>query len=749
MNVPNRILIVAMAAALAACGDTEQAPAEMSESAATEATVAAEAEASSDATMDESSASSENPFFEDWTLPLGMPPFDRIEDEHFVPAMERGMEQHLAEIEAIATRDEEPTFENTIVAMERSGDLLGKTTRVFFNLVGADTNDERQAIQREMSPRLTAHSDAIQLNPDLFARIDALYQQRDSLDLDAASMKLLEDTHRGFVRSGALLDEEQKTRLREINAELSRLGTEFSQNVLKEVNASAIVVDTAEELDGLTDAQIQGAAAEAADRDMDGKYVLTLMNYSSQPQLASLTNRDVRQRLMEASLERGARGNEFDNREIVSRVLTLRAERANMLGYATHADFVLEERTAKTVAAVDELLGQLAPVSVENARKEAADLQAMIDEREGESFELASWDWPFYAEKVRQDRYDFDESQIKPYFELESVLVNGVFWAAHKVYGLDFVERPDLPVYHPDVRVWEVREADGELLGMFYGDFYARPSKRGGAWMNAYVGQSGLLGTQPVVANHQNIPKPPEGEPTLMTLDEVTTMFHEFGHALHGLFSDVRYPSQAGTSVPRDFVEYPSQVNEMWATWPSILENYARHYETGERIPQELLDRVIEAEKFNEGYRTTEYLAASILDMCYHTMTADEIPTADEILATEARCLEQAGINYGPVPSRYRTTYFSHIMGGYSAGYYSYIWSEVLDADSVKWIKENGGLTRENGDHFRATLLSQGGSKDAMELFEDFVGRAPDIQPLLERRGLAVTEGTGETSGPM
>lgn len=747
MNVPNRILIVAMAAALAACGDPDQAPVDMTDSAAPEAT--APAEASSGEAVEASTAGLENPFFKDWTLPLGMPPFDRIEDEHFVPAMERGMEEHLAEIEAIATSDEEPTFENTIVAMERSGSLLGKVTRVFFNLVSADTNDERQAIQREMSPRLSAHSDAIRLNPDLFARIDALYQQRESLDLDAASMKLLEDTHRGFVRSGALLDEAQKERLREINTELSRLGTEFSQNVLKEVNASAVVVDTAEELDGLTEAQIQGAAAEAADRGMDGKYVLTLMNYSSQPQLASLTNRDVRQRLMEASLNRGARGNEFDNREIVSRVLTLRSERAAMLGYDTHADFVLEERTAKTVAAVDELLGQLAPVSVENARKEAADLQAMIDESEEEPFELASWDWPFYAEKVRQARYDFDESQIKPYFELESVLVNGVFFAANQVYGLDFVERPDLPVYHPDVRVWEVREADGELLGMFYGDFYARPSKRGGAWMNAYVGQSGLLGTKPVVANHQNIPKPPEGEPTLMTLDEVTTMFHEFGHALHGLFSDVRYPSQAGTSVPRDFVEYPSQVNEMWATWPSILENYALHYETGERIPQELLDRVIEAEKFNEGYRTTEYLAASILDMCYHTKAADEIPSADEILETEAECLEAAGIAYDPVPSRYRTTYFSHIMGGYSAGYYSYIWSEVLDADSVKWIKENGGLTRENGDHFRATLLSQGGSKDAMELFEDFAGRTPDIQPLLERRGLAVTEGTGETTGPM
>jgi peptidyl-dipeptidase Dcp len=421
-------------------------------------------------------------------------------------------------------------------------------------------------------------------------------------------------------------------------------------------------------------------------------------------------------------------------------VLKLRAERASMMGYATHADYVLEERTAKTVAAVQEMLGKLSPVAVANARKEGEDLQAMINTVEEQPFELKAWDWPYYTEMVRQQRYSFDENQIKPYFELESVLVNGVFHAAEKVYGITFKERPDLPTYHPDARAWEVFDADGETLALFIGDFYARPSKRGGAWMNAYVSQSHLLGTKPVVANHQNIPKPPEGEPTLMTMDEVTTMFHEFGHALHGMFSDVRYPSQAGTSVPRDFVEYPSQVNEMWSTWPEILENYARHYQTGERIPQELLDRVIEAEKFNEGYRTTEYLASSVLDMCFHTLPADQIPSADEILAVEERCLKDAGFDYPAVPPRYRTAYFSHIMGGYSAGYYSYIWSEVLDADSVKWIKENGGLTRENGDHFRATLLSKGGSKDAMDLFRDFTGRDPDLQPLLERRGLLVEE---------
>jgi len=737
----NRIFAASFfAMALAACSETEQTPPEAAEQAVEEveetvAEVAAE--------------TSGNPFFEVSTLPNQMPPFDRITDEHFVPAMERGMEEHLAEIETIAGNAAPPTFDNTIVAMERSGRMLDRVTSVFFALVGADTNDTRQEIQREMTPRLSAHSDAIRLDPALFARIEALYQGREELGLNAEQMRLLEEYRRDFVRAGAQLSEEQKARLREINGELARLGTEFSQNVLKEVNDSAVIVETALELQGLTDAQIEAAADEAADRGHDGKYALTLMNFSSQPQLTSLENREVRQRLMEASLARGSRGGEFDNREIVASVLDLRAEKANMLGYDTHADFVLEERTAKTVAAVDEMLGTLAPVSVANARKEGEALQAMIDETADEPFELQSWDWPFYAEKVRQQKYDFDESQIKPYFELDSVLINGVFHAAEQVYGITFKERPDLPAYHPDVRVFEVFDVDGERLAIFLGDFYARPSKRGGAWMNAYVPQSHLLGTEPVVANHQNIPKPPEGQPTLMTLDEVTTMFHEFGHALHGMFSDVEYPSFAGTSVPRDFVEYPSQVNEMWATWPSILENYALHYETGERIPQELLDRVIEAETFNEGYRTTEYLAASILDMCYHTLPAEQLPASEDILQFEADCLEQAGIAYAPVPSRYRTTYFSHIMGGYSAGYYSYIWSEVLDADSVKWFKENGGLTRENGDHFRKTLLSQGGSKDAMQLFRDFAGREPDIQPLLQRRGLAPVEGTGETTGPM
>ena len=682
----------------------------------------------------------ENPFFEAFTLPFGMPPFDRIEDEHFQPALEQGMAEQAREVEAIATNPEPPTFDNTIVALERSGRLLDRVGRVFSNLTGAHTNEKLQEVQREISPRLAAHRDSILLSPDLFARIDALYQRRGELDLDPESDRLIERYHNDFVRAGARLSEEQKTRLKEINSELAELATQFSQNVLNEVNDSALVVETAEELDGLTDSEIRAAAAEAEERGLEGKYVLALQNYTNQPQLSSLTNRDVRERLMAASLARGSRGNEYDNREIVSRTFGLRAERARMLGYDNYAQYVLEEQTAGSVDAVNDMLGNLAPVAVANARQEAADLQAMIDRLEEEPFELASWDWSFYAEKVRQDRYDFDDSEIRPYFELDNVLKNGIFYAANRLFGLTFEERDDLPTYHPDVRVFEVFDHDGEPLAIFLGDFYARGTKRGGAWMNSYAVQSELLDGRPVVGNHQNISKPPQGEPTLMTLNEVTTMFHEFGHALHGMFSDVTYPRFAATSVPRDFVEYPSQVFEMWAVWPEVLENYALHHETGERIPQDLLERVLAAEKFNEGFRSTEYLAASIIDQDYHQLGPDEIPSADEILDFEARSLAEAGMDFDPVPPRYRTTYFSHIMGGYAAGYYSYIWSEVLDADSVAWFKEHGGLTRENGDHFRATLLSRGGSKDAMELYLDFAGREPDISHLLDRRGLLIED---------
>ncbi|MDQ2069785.1 M3 family metallopeptidase [Natronospira bacteriovora] len=679
---------------------------------------------------------SDNPLLSESGLPYNAPPFDRIEAEHFGPALEKGMEEHMAEIEAIANNPEPPSFENTIVAMERSGQTLSSVSRVFFALAGSHTNEDIQATQREMAPKLSAHSDAINLNPELFSRVDALYQQRDELDLDPESHRLLERYHRDFVRSGARLSEEQQARLREINSRLAELGTQFSQNVLAEVNDSAVVVDSREELDGLSDAQIERAANEAKDRGLDGKYVITLLNTSGQPPLSSLTNREVRERVHTASLDRGARGNEYDTRGIVSETLTLRAERANMLGYANHAEFILEEQTAGSVDVVNELLADLNPIAMRNAREEAADIQAIINATEDEPLELASWDWAFYAEKVRQERYAFDNSEVRPYFEFDSVMENGVFYSAEKLFGITFEERHDIPVYHDSVRVYEVFEEDGTPLGLMYSDMYSRGSKRGGAWMNSYQIQSDLLGGQPVVGIHLNVSQPPEGEPTLLTWDETTTLFHEFGHAIHGLFSDVHYPRFSGTSVPRDFVEYPSQVYEMWASWPEVLANYALHYETGERIPDELLEKVLDAQQFNQGFRTTEYLAASTIDQRLHQLPIDEIPAAEDIMDFEAQVLAESGMDFDPVPPRYRTPYFSHIMGGYSAGYYSYIWSEVLDADSVLWFKENDGLTRENGQHFRDTLLSRGGTADAMDLYMDFAGRQPEIEALLIRRGL-------------
>ena len=682
-----------------------------------------------------------NPLLVESDLPYGLPPFDRIDDEHFREALEHGMAEHAEEIEAIANNPEEPTFHNTIVALEAAGQLLGYVGRVFSNLTGANTSDTLQNIQSEMAPKLSAHEDAINLNPDLFARIEALYEQRDELDLDNESLLLLEDYHARFVRAGARLSEEEKDVLREINRELAELGAEFSQKVLAEVNDSALVFDNRDALAGMSDSQIDRAASEAADRGLDeGRYVVTLLNTSGQPPLSSLENRESRQRVHEASLNRGARGNEHDTRAIVSRVVELRARRAEMLGYATHAEYILERQTAGSVETVNDMHRQVVPIAFEAARAEGADIQEIIDETEDEPFELASWDWSFYAEKVRQRRFDFDESQIRPYFELNNVLKDGVFYSAEKLFGITFKERPDLPTYHPDVRVWEVFEEDGTGLGLMLTDMYSRSNKRGGAWMNSYRIHSRQLGGHPVTGNHLNIPKPPEGEPTLMTWDEVTTLFHEFGHVIHGLFSDVQYPTFAATSVPRDFVEYPSQVYEMWASWPEVLANYARHYETGEQIPQDLLDRVLAAETFNQGFRTSEYISASVIDQEWHQLAADEVPPLDAVMGFESQVLADWEMDYAPVPPRYRTPYFSHMMGGYSAGYYSYIWSEILDADSVLWIKEFGGLDRETGQHFRDTILSRGGSKDAMELYHDFAGRSPTIEPVLERRGLINSE---------
>ncbi len=678
----------------------------------------------------------DNPFLAESPLPYQLPPFDRIDDTHYRPAFEQGMAEQIAEIEAIAGASDPPTFENTIVPLERSGRLLDRVASTFFSLAGADTNDALNAIRNEMAPRLAAHTDRMLLDGALFSRVETLYDQRAELDLDDESRRLIEEYYVDFVRAGARLSDAEKERMQAINAELAALSSRFTQNVLDEVNASAVVVESREELAGLPENQIAATVEAAAARDLEGKYVIPLLNTSGQPPLAALDDRGLRERIMRISMARGSQGGEYDNRGVITTMARLRAERAAMLGYPNHAAYILERQTARTVTAVNERLASLAPPAVANAEREAADLQAMAA-AEGADPELAAWDWSYYAEKVRAERYAFDGAQLRPYFEMDNVIENGVFFAANQLYGLTFEARPALPVYHPDVRVWEVFDVGGAPLGLFLGDYYARPSKRGGAWMNAYVSQSHLLGTSPVVANHLNVPKPPDGEPTLLTFDEVTTMFHEFGHALHGFFSNVRYPYFAGTSVPRDFVEYPSQVNEMWATWPEVLRNYAVHYETGEPMPADLLDKVLATQQFNQGFATTEYLAASLLDQAWHQLTADEVPDAAGVETFEAAALETAGVALETVPPRYRSTYFSHIWSsGYSAGYYSYIWSEVLDADSVEWFKENGGLTRENGDHFRRTLLSKGGSVEALDLFRAFRGADPDIGPLLVRRGL-------------
>jgi len=676
-----------------------------------------------------------NPFYEESPLYLNYPRFDRIQDAHYLPAFERGMEEELEEIEAIVNQPDQPSFDNTILALELTGQLLDRVARVFYAISSAHTNDEIRALEQQLAPRLAGHEDNILLNPDLFERVGIIYEQRDDLALEPESMRLLEKYYTEFVRGGAALSVPEQQHMKELNAEIASFETLYSQNILSEVNDLAVIVDTEEELTGLDQALITAAREEAAARDLDGKYVLPLLNTSSQPALASLQNRALREIIHSISLSRGSRGGDFDNTEVLSNVLRLRAERAQLLGYDNHAHFILEDRTAQTVAAVNNRLAELTTPALANVNREAVDLQQMIYD-DGQDFELASWDWDFYTEKLRLARYDFDAKELRPYFELNNVLLKGVFFAAEQLYGITFKEQISLPVYQEDVRVFEVYDTTGTTLAIFIADFYARPTKRGGAWMNSYVSQSNLLNTRPIVANHLNITKPSEGEVTLLTFDEVTTMFHEFGHALHGMFSAVEYPYFSGTSVPRDFVEYPSQVNEMWAIWPEVLANYAIHHETGQSMPQELLEKVLSTQTFNQGFETTEYLAASILDQALHQLNPDEIPVGDEIMEFERSTFEGAGIVLDSVPPRYRSTYFNHIMGGYHAGYYSYIWSEVLDADSVDWFKENGGLTRENGDHFRQTLLSRGGADDAMTLFRKFRGRDPDITPLLERRGL-------------
>lgn len=695
-----------------------------------------------------STAPADNPLLLKSTLPYELPPFDKISDAHFGPALEAGMAEQRKEIEAIAHNRAAATFENTIVAIERSGQLLTRASSVFFNLTSSNTNPDLEKLQAQMAPKLSAHSDAIYLNPDLFARVSSLYEKRGSLKLDAESQRLLERYNTLFVRAGAKLSEADKTRLRQMNEQLSTLTTQFSQTVLKGVNAGAVVFDKLSDLEGLTQEQIAVAAEAAKARKLEGKWVVALLNTTGQPPLSQLKNRATRERIYKASTTRGW-GGEFDTTGLIAQIVKLRAERAALLGYPDHAAYVLEDETALTPAAVNKMLNQLAPPAVANAKKEAADMQQLIDAQAKAngtpSFKLAAWDWDFYAEQVRAAKFSYDESQVRPYFEMDRVLQDGVLFAAHELFGLTFKERKDLPVYQADVRVFEIWNADGSPLGLFLVDWYARDNKRGGAWMNTFVDQSRLFGTRSVVVNNLNIPKPPQGQPTLLTFDEVTTAFHEFGHALHGLFSDVQYPQFSGTNVPRDFVEFPSQYNEMWVTDPRVLANYAKHYQSGEPMPKALMDKVLAATRFNQGFATTEYLAAAMLDQSWHQLQPNQTPAAADAAAFETAALKQAGVDFDAVPPRYRSTYFSHVFSnpiGYSAGYYAYIWSDVLARDTQHWFKTHGGLKRENGDVLRRKILSKGFSVDALTIFKDFYGKAPDIGPLLESRGLVVTGAT-------
>ncbi|HZB19442.1 MAG TPA: M3 family metallopeptidase [Blastococcus sp.] len=676
------------------------------------------------------SVSADNPLMTVSELPFRLPPFGDISPEHCREALLAGMTEQRTEIAAIVGSAEEPTFENTIVAMERSGALLVRAWNVFGNLTSSVSTPRLREIEREVAPLEAAHDDAIRLDPALFARIDAVHAARHDSGLDAEGIRLVERYHLDFVLAGAQLDEAGRRRLTELNQELSTLSTAFGQNLQLATEAAAVRVADRAELDGLSDEEIAAATTAAADRGLDG-YLLALLLPTGQPLLAKLRNRDLRRRVFEASLARASDG-EHDNRPVAARIAALRAARARLLGFDTHADLVLADSTAHTTAAVDAMLGSMVPASVANAESEAEVLRKAAI-RDG--VELAAWDWAFYAEQVRAERYAVDTAALRPYFELDRVLVDGVFHAAGLLYGFRFTPRPELAGYHPDVRVWEVSDADGAAVGLYLGDFFAREGKRGGAWMSSFVRQSRLLGTAPVVVNNLNVSRAPDGQPTLLTLDEVNTLFHEFGHALHGLSSAVTYPRFSGTAVPRDFVEFPSQVNEMWALWPEVLGNYARHVGTGEPLPRSAIEAIDAARLWGEGFATLEYLAATLLDQAWHRI-APGTEVGDPI-AFERQALADAGVASDLVPPRYRTTYFQHVFaGGYAAGYYSYIWSEVLDADTVEWFKENGGLRRENGDAFRMKLLAVGGSVDPLAAFRAVRGRDADPQPLLKRRGL-------------
>ena len=675
-----------------------------------------------------------NPFAKPSTLPFQTADFNNIKDSDFKPAIEEGINQQMQEIDSIANNPAAPTFENTFIALEKSGQLLYRANCVFSLLNGANTDSVLQKVSEEIAPDLSAANDAIYLNTKLFKRVEDIYNQREQLKLDPESKRLVEYYYQKFELSGAKLSDNAKDSLKKLNGEAASLEAKYTNQLLAAAKAGALLVSDKAELAGLSDAEMDAAAAAAKANKQPGKWLLTLQNTTQQPLLQSLSVRATRQKLFEASWNRAEKGDSNDTRSTIAHLAQIRAQKAKLIGFPSYAALTLMDQMAKKPETVEQFFAQLVPAATAKAKQEAADIQKVIDQQKG-GFQVQPWDWEFYAEQVRKAKYDLDESQIKPYFEIDSVLKNGVFYAANQLYGLTFKERKDLPVYNKDVRVFEVFDKDGSSLALFYCDYFKRDNKNGGAWMDNLVGQSKLLGTKPVIYNICNFTKPAEGQPALISFDDVTTMFHEFGHGLHGMFADQQYLSLSGTATARDFVEFPSQFNEHWASYPQVFNNYAKHYKTGEAMPAVLVEKIKKAKTFNEGYALTEILAAADLDMQWHTISADA--NVQDVDKFEQEALKNTHLDLPQVPPRYRTSYFLHIWSnGYASGYYAYLWTEMLDDDAFAWFNENGGLTRQNGQRFRDMILSRGNTQDLATIFRNFRGSDPNIGPMLENRGL-------------
>ncbi len=675
-----------------------------------------------------------NPFSQPGTLPFQAPPFDKISESDYRPALEEGMRQKREEVQAIASDPAAATFANTYQALELSGQMLKRVENVFGAMTSANTTPVLQQLDEEMSPKLAALDDDIKLNSQLFTRLDSVYQRRATLSLDAESLRLVEVTWQAFQLAGASLAEEKKVRLKALNQQAATLGVQFTNRLLAATKAGGVVVSDIAQLAGFSEAEISAAAEAAAEKGLTHSWLLALQNTTQQPDLQSLSNRDTRAALFSAAWDRAEKGDENDTRSLVTQLAALRAEKAALLGFDSFAAWSMEDQMAKTPQAALEFMREIVPAATGRATREAADIQAVIDSQPA-PFTLAASDWLFYAEQVRRARYDLDESQVKPYFEVTNVLENGVFWAATQLFGITFAPRSDIPVYHPEVRVYEISDGNGASMALFYTDFFKRDNKGGGAWMSNFVDQSTLLGTRPVIYNVCNFSKPAAGQPALISWDDVITLFHEFGHTLHGLFAEQRYPSLSGTATPRDFVEFPSQCNEHWASDPQVFKNFARHYQTGEPMPAGLHEKINQASKFNKGYDMTELLAAALLDMHWHSLQSGEEVT--DVVHFEASALQQEKLDLAAVPPRYRSSYFQHIWGGgYAAGYYAYLWTQMLADDGFEWFSERGGLTRENGQIFREKILSRGNSEDLKTLYSDWRGRDPEIEAMLINRGL-------------